>query len=258
MIRCLLSLTLFALPLSGQSAPERVLVPLALAGQLPGANGSLWETRLAIANTGTNTVLVEGLDPECGIGFCPPEVDILPGFTIFPNPLIANGALSLLLRVGAGGDDLTVHLRVQDVSRQAETWGTSIPVVRERDAFTAKFNLLDIPVDNARLRSLLRVYSFANEAPGAVLVQIYQTLPGQSLSFEDGTRDVLLGEHTLALPAGQSSTSPGYAQLPLWLLGEVPDGSRLRVEVTPVNGGRVWGFVSVTNNQTQHVTVIAP
>jgi len=200
----LATLAVLSLPLVGQSAPERVLVPLALAGQLPGANNSLWETRLSMANTGTNTVVVEGLDPDCSIGFCPPEVDILPGFTIFPRPLITNGALSLLLHVGAGSDALTIQLRVQDVSRQAETWGTSIPVVRERDAFTDTFHLLDIPVDNARARSLLRVYSFANDAPATVLVRIYKTLPEQAISYQDGTPDVLLGEHTLVLPARDS------------------------------------------------------
>lgn len=254
----LLSLGCAAITVFGQSAPERVLVPVALAGQLAGANGSVWETRLSIANSGTAAVVVDGIDPGCGGSCVGVDAAIEPGFTIFAEPLVAHGALSLLLRVGEGGDDLTIHLRVQDVSRQAETWGTSIPVVRERNAFTGKFNLVDIPVDNVRVRALLRVYSFANEADGAVLVRIFKTLPEQTLPLQSEIPDVLLGEHILQLPRGQSPTTPGYAQLPLWLLAEVPDGTRLRVEVSPLSGGRIWGFVSVTNNQTQHVTVIAP
>jgi hypothetical protein len=33
----------------------------------------------------------------------------------------------------------------------------------------------------------------------------------------------------------------------------------LRIEVGPAPGGvKIWGFASVTNNTTQHVTVISP
>ena len=40
------------------------------------------------------------------------------------------------------------------------------------------------------------------------------------------------------------------------VLGAVP---LLRIEVTPVTPGlRFWTFVSVTNNETQHVTLITP
>lgn len=255
----LVSLGCSASTVFGQSALERVLVPVVLTGQLPGANGSVWETRLSIANPGTARVVVEGIDPGCNFGLCLEDGAVVePGSTIFPIPLVTEGALALLLRVGEGGDDLTIQLRVQDVSRQAETWGTIIPVVRERDAFTGKFNLVDIPVDQARSRSLLRVYSFSNDVEGAVFVRIFKIYPGVTLPLQGTIPDVLLGEHTLQLPRGQSSTTPGYAQLPLWLLAEVPDGTRLRIEVSPLTGGPIWGFVSVTNNQTQHVTAISP
>jgi hypothetical protein len=33
---------------------------------------------------------------------------------------------------------------------------------------------------------------------------------------------------------------------------------RLRIEITEASGRPVWGFVSATNNETQHVTVFAP
>lgn len=247
-----------SLTVLAQPAPERVLVPIAIEGQVPGANGSLWETRLAISNPGSAAVVVEGIEAGCN-GICTGVQPIIePGFTIFPIPLVPNGAFALLLHVGPGGDELDIHLRVQDVSRQADTWGTSIPVVRESDAFTGKFNLIDIPVDNARFRSLLRVYGFANNVDGAVLVRIFKTLPEQREPFHSFVPDALLAEHTLHLPATPSPYAPGYTQLPLWLLPEIPDGTRLRVEVSPLTGGRIWGFVSVTNNQTQHVTVIAP
>jgi len=36
-------------------------------------------------------------------------------------------------------------------------------------------------------------------------------------------------------------------------------GNPIRIEVrAPEGGSRFWAFVSVTNNQTQHVTIISP
>lgn len=47
MFRSLL-LVFTAASLFGQPLPERVLVPIAIEGQIAGAGGSLWETRLSI------------------------------------------------------------------------------------------------------------------------------------------------------------------------------------------------------------------
>ena len=39
----------------------------------------------------------------------------------------------------------------------------------------------------------------------------------------------------------------------------IPAGEPLRVEVrAPEKAGRFWAFISVTNNVTQHVTIISP
>src|SRR5438105_3909947 len=73
---------------------------------------------------------------------------------------------------------ISLSLRVQDVSREARTWGTTVPVVRERDAFTGRLQLLDVPVDD-RFRVALRVYDF-DEPPAsgsydrAVRIRFYQ------------------------------------------------------------------------------------
>ena len=43
-------------------------------------------------------------------------------------------------------DSLAFHLRVQDTSRQAETWGTEVPIVRERELRTGTFALTNVPL----------------------------------------------------------------------------------------------------------------
>jgi len=50
-----------------------------------------------------------------------------------------------------------------------------------------------------------------------------------------------------------------YAEVPLNSLFEIQGQDRVRIEVAPLTSGlRLWGFVSVTNNQTQHVTTVVP
>ena len=54
-----------------------------------------------------------------------------------------------------------------------------------------------------------------------------------------------------------ASDDPASATLDLLTtFPEIAAQKRVRVEVTL--GSRLWAFVTVTNNQTQHVTVISP
>ena len=46
---------------------------------------------------------------------------------------------------------------------------------------------------------------------------------------------------------------PGYAQLT-----DFPVEDHARIEIEPRGGKRIWAFVSVTNNTTQLITVVAP
>lgn len=157
-----------------------------------------------------------------------------------------------------------MQLRVQDISRQALTWGTSIPVVRERDLFTTRtLNLTDI-VQNDRFRSLLRIYDFDPSGNGSspdreVLVRIYAL--GSSTTGVNAVPDRLLTERRETLRSSPPGAffGPPMAQLPLWSLPELNGFERVRLEITAVTPGlRFWAFVSITNNESQHVTAIAP
>jgi hypothetical protein len=53
---------------------------------------------------------------------------------------------------------------------------------------------------------------------------------------------------------------PGYAQIDFSTrFPTASQYSRLRIEIEPLAGTtRYWAFVSITNNETQHVTLVTP
>jgi len=52
----------------------------------------------------------------------------------------------------------------------------------------------------------------------------------------------------------------GYSEIPnIAAMSSLMGSSRVRIEIIPVEPNvLLWGFVSVTNNATQHATLITP
>lgn len=237
-------------------AHERILIPIYIEGQAPGAHGSLWVTRLVGYNAWHEPIQVTQYAGRCAI-LCPP-IDDVP-----PNSSFTDGAIAFSMDAGRSGTGSFVHiyqiysqwitfnLRVQDLSRQALTWGTELPVVRESEAFVDTLRLLNIPTDS-RFRVAIRVYDFepANGDHHARL----RVLSGNNQ---------LLAETTVALvpSLGSQDGLPGYAQLTDLVASfpQIAASETVRVEITPITLGlRFWAFASVTNNETQHVTTVTP
>lgn len=243
-----------ATPLFG----ETILLPV-LTNNTPGAFGSIWSSSFSILNRGATPLLVHGAappPPPLGFGVPPQEDFELPAnqtLSYVPyTPVLSLGAPSakLLHLDDARAGDLEVNLRIQDISRQSSTFGTEIPTARESSAATKPIDLLIVPADD-NFRSLLRVYDF-DAAPGhAVLVRLYKP----TFTLTNPATDQLLSETTLdfQLPT-DTFNYPGYAQM------NIPSGvSPVRIEIIPLNEGlHFWAFVSVTNNATQHVTLVTP
>lgn len=244
-----------AMPAHAGTTYEQVMIPIQ-ASHVPGAHGSIWQSHVAITNHSTTPVDVVGY-ARC-IGVCEESPPVLPDSTIYP------GQVTYLYVEPGRSDDITVQLRIQDVSRQSQTWGTSIPVVRERDVFTeGTLSLVDVP-NTDELRSMLRIYGFdppvlpLNETHHhQVLIRIFGVSPDAEISTE---ADVFLGEWLEPLAIDESNPAqPPLAQVPLWIEDQLQGHDRLRIEIERLNPElRFWAFVSVTNNETQHVTVIAP
>jgi hypothetical protein len=239
---------------------ERILLPVVVEEPIRGAYGSLWETEIAVVNATANVVFVYGVETGCLLPTCGGENVIGPDTTLYPRLLGLDRAVNAhFLKFTDSPESVVVQLTVQDKSRAHETWGTSVPSVRERDAWATRFQLLDVPGANSRFRSLLRLYSFDPWQTVSARVRFYRINPAHELPYEPNEPDVLLAERMIELHASRSEFTPGYADLGLWSVAEIADGSRLRIEVLPETAGaKLWGMVSVTNNDTQHVTIIAP
>ena len=236
---------------------EQLLLPIA-PDHTFGAFGSLWETDLAIANGAGAPITVFGLEQ-----FCPVQCSTTPGpipahTTIFAPPVdnCFPAGPHILITDATTAGSLFFTLRSRDTSRDDRAWGSIVPVVRARDRFTSSFSIVDVPV-GPQFRALLRLYAMTPTLPSAVTVRFLKVAhPGA---------DSLISEMrpALATPPAQSAPyCPAYAQIPLSGDPSLINAGRIRIEVVPTNASdhvqQYWGFVSVTNNDTQEVSIIAP
>ena len=205
---------------------ERVLFPVLFDAR--GANGSDWRSEALMANTAPWRVSTFS-DGD----FLEKEIRSWPGRPQFPH-----GTALLIPRTES--KHLWFSLRVRDVSRAAEGFGTEIPVVRESDMFRGTMTLLDVPLDPA-YRVKLRVYAFGEMETDDL---------GRISGF--GT----FAMHRSCSGAASCAATPWFAEIDLPVRG---DDERANLYVTPPAGaGLAWAFATVTNNATQQVTVATP
>jgi hypothetical protein len=258
-VQIMLAAATTVLPLRAQQVSyDRVLVPLKPNSAVLGAFGTEWETDLAVANTSENPVLVTGVG--CGdFDPCVPT-PLPPHASAFLTSIGGcDEVRGLFVQVEHGRlSDVSFTLRTRELTRQMETWGTSVPVVPTDRAFNQRFGLTDIPTDS-QFRSILRIFSMDPGSAPATVVRFFKMPP---LGTTAQTADPLLVEKTLALTVpttgGATSACPGFTELPLSNIPELMGQSRIRIEVEPVSGSNYWAMASVTHNDTQQVTVITP
>lgn len=217
-------------------ADERLLLPVYV--QTRGAFGSLFVSELTAFNDTDQTQLVRGLVIPCITSPCPPDTS---GISIPPHHTFTGffptGEPGHLVTI-ADGARVEFNLRVRDLSRREDSAGTEVPVVRESD-FLSRVNLLNVPAE-ANFRRLLRLYS-------GVPIDARITIRSQG-------DDSVLSTATVHLAGGGLET-PAYAEF-----RDFPASiSPLRIEIEPIDpAGKLWAFVSVTNNSTQEITLVTP
>jgi hypothetical protein len=225
---------------------ERVLFPVLFNSK--GAHGSDWVSEAAIANPSRwfieNFNRIDALpciDYGCSQLLSP--ASFLPfGGSGYPQGIA-------LLVPRAEASRLAFSLRVRDVARQAEGYGTEVPVVREEDMFTnAVLTLLDVPLD-PRYRTKVRVYSFDELASGAFISM-----------RKPETGAVINSVYTPARP--RTCNEPSCAATPWYTEVDLPPGDTDERVNLYIGAGEVdslaWAFASVTNNDTQQVTIVTP
>jgi len=210
---------------------EPILFPVSFQG--PGALGSQWVTESFLYTNGS-TVFRD--PPPCS--FCP----VTPGFGT--KQLVNNGNPwgHVLYAIRGTADSLAMASRIRDTSRQSQSAGTEVPVVRERD-FRGELRFLNIPVD-ARYRVTLRLWSLSD---GGLFIASVDSTPAQSQGL------------TLSKIPG-TSMSFGSMDVTSLLTKANNNPTNLSV-ISPSNvpfPPAIWGMLSITNNDTQQVTIVSP
>lgn len=237
---------LSALPAWAQST--RVLVPIVATGA-SGAFDSRWTSEVVAFNASTDPVMI--LYPHTCVGTCGVPGAVLHASEGSDLAILTGSAVPAAFIYVPDGSVGAIEfgLRVRDVSRQTDSWGTEVPVVRESRAFQGSFDLLNVPLPS-RFRQTLRIYDFDDRAGSGVRVQFFDMVTGR-----------LLKDFQLAMLALSNDVfTPAYVQLDQF--GQAPELAgldRIRVRISPTNATqRLWAMVSVTNNVTQELTMITP
>jgi hypothetical protein len=223
-----------------ESAFETILVPMFYDG--PGAFGSQWTTDLFIRNESTIPVLsyrpLYFVGCNFIFGFCPQPIPAAATTQVRPVPsLPTNGLIYRPLRQQS--NTTWFSARVRDSSREADDFGSELPIVRERSLRRGRLVLPDTVVD-PRYRTTLRLYSIDELSEFRVDVRSNEAFTGTAL----------------LVPTKGPGDEPWIASVDL---GTIAGTGRYTVEVTAGPGNaRIWAVASVTNNVTQHVTLVTP
>src|SRR3954451_7071961 len=221
---------------------EPILFPVSFQG--PGALGSQWVTENFLSSE--SPIFFRDRLPCCG-PIVSSSVQLLNNADPWGHVLYALRGTT---------DSLHLASRVRDTSRQAQTAGTEVPVVRERD-FRSRLSFMNVPVD-ARYRLTLRLWSIGDDPFGnnsqfiaAVPVSLLSIpvpflpismtkIPGTAMSFASIDVTSLLT---------RTSANPNTLRV-------YPNG--FRSDAVPLAFPRIWGMLSITNNDTQQVTIVSP
>ena len=218
---------------------ERVLVPVLFNG--PGAFGSQWATEVQMINRAEGTLRW------------------IPNASA-PLPAVASNATTSLTTLGNRPSGLLLFLPrdhevtfgsvFRDLSRDATQWGTELPVVREHELQDESVVLLNVPFD-PRYRLQLRVYGVDGVSFGANV----------SVARENVNRTALVNVTGPCNGDQQpcNSNQPAFGTVDLTQAFPGLTGRhQVTVSTSPSGSRRLWAFITVTNNESQHVTTITP
>ena len=238
---------------------ETILLPSFTDREIPGAFGSRWRVEHGVYNG-------NDLDLESPIDFMNTQINCIspcPGFPAIPGLRVTpiptqqpyGRSPNWLIHVRKPLDAaLRFSLRVRDLSREDESWGTELPVVHERE-FVQRVQLFDVPLQ-PRFRQNLRIYALPQGTTCCTDVAVrFYSIDTSTLLYETTAK--------LTLPP-PSYGSPDFPAQPetveLSFLGNIAQlagHDRVRVEID--GGSRlIWAYASITNNATQDVTVVSP
>lgn len=216
---------------------ERVFFPIVFEG--PGAHGSQWTTNNSVRNDS------------------PIRIDTV-NTTLPPY-----GTVQLPINSNNGGDFLWVprglemllgySSHIVDRARRSLNAGTEIPVVKMRQG-SPRLSIVGVPL-TAESRQTLRIFDL--DAAEERLVRVNVMLPDrEALTIAATLTGVTVCVTTPCYPVQAT-----HAVINLDAVPELRGAGTADIEITTDstrNDARLWALVSVTNNDTQHVTTYTP
>ncbi len=212
---------------------ERVLVPISVS-LVNGAYGTLWSTELWYRNNSAFPVAVLPVTVSDDV----PTIARTERLAIPVRPAEAPGEFLYVTRGYL--DQVQFDLRLYNRADPFGEWGTKLPVVRETD-FSEHMELINVGI-GPELRVALRIYGLSDDAASAT-VKLYSN-----------------NEELLASADVPLLGTPRYAGV-LSLTDAFPAiraYDRVRIRVESRDGAKLWAFVAITSNSTQHVAVVTP
>lgn len=239
---------LAAVPLIAQEEYEQVMLPIAPSVVACGYH-SQYDTRLLVFNDNDRAVdrictddeSCRALAPKTAVEVTGPDAGGLPLPTFLYLPKSAAAGLRM---------SLVVESRNRE--HPEERSYTEIPVVRASDFRSDHLNFF-LRMEPG-FRQTVRIYGLDGHAYAQVKMRVYSLEGGYPQSY---------WLHEL-YPVGPWANAEGLQAGPSFgmecdLSEYIPaDGRQVRIELTPVTPGKYWGFLSVTNNKTQHFYTVLP
>lgn len=230
----------------------RMMLPIVVRNA-PGAYGSTWSSTLVNHNMSEHELrYYPGAWSSCEFGVCPipPILRYLRAGAVAEADLMiypGNQPPAIFLYIDKlAAPDTGLSLRVRDLSRQLNTFGTELPIVREADLLTDSISLPIAPLTGA-FRQTIRIYDFDAQVAAPFRLQVVD---------EDGKP---ISEMTVATASlADPQLAPGYVQLSVEDHVFAADTKPKALVITPFATVRYWAMVSVTHNETQHVTTVTP
>ncbi len=224
---------------------ERFLLPVTPSTVFCGYE-SRYVTRLMLFNNSDSP-----MSTVCFSANCEP-VEAGRG-RIVEGPPISVPLPSYMYVSKAAAASVSAKLLVESSHRAgADRFFTEIPVVRESD-FRDQIELLGVRVD-ADFRQTLRIFGRDSDAGTTVHMYIYDITTGRLVHEHRHTMYTYPIDEFSELSSGPAFTM----ECNLHELDHGLAGAQYRIMLVPETPAKIWGFISVTSNTTQHFFNILP
>lgn len=245
----------------GTPSYTRFLIPIYTA-DTPGAYGSLWQSATWLRYSGTEEASIVPRASCFGI-MCPAEGRLGPGEPSLPFQHLAGfPEPAILVHVeSTQAAKVTFASRVRDLSRENDSAGTDVPVIREDRMSATPIYLLNVPM-GPRFRQMLRLYALPDVADPEVEVRYFRQPDATGPAIDLSLHLLRVDRVRLRMrPSGDIvNLFPALAEIGnVDRFPELAGEKAIWLEVTPLTPGmRIWAMTSITNNATQQVTLVTP